>query len=313
MKYTIRPNNEYFSPILTKGEIVHRNKENDEVIDFLKDRPMPGTGTIIRVLKDVSNNRPIINIDQEDLNEAVKAFAFYDKASNKPILNADVTFGMDYFWNVPDLSWEIPNIGTTINVQEFKTTPIDSFWFSVAEVDPRFWINDGKHERPENMSSVLFIITPMYMDEDKKDVSRLGKDTKISDVLNISRIVIKMDRDRKMYVLDAAGILYEEKANDDTLERLIFECLEMPENYRVVGQEFDQFVSEIAKYNEQEFDIHGVIKSAIKAGIVEMKNTYYYFEDKPLGYTVNEAVNNLYSAKMAGTLKKIRTALKNAD
>lgn len=312
MKYTVRVNTEYLSPYFTSGEVVKKNKDRDEVMDLIKDRSVPDTRTTIRIFKDARNNRPIIKINQEDLDLAVRAFSLVDKKENKAITTADLNFGLDPFWNNPDLFWEIPNLGETIDVQNFTLTPKESFWFSVAEVDPRFFINDGKHERPENMSSVLFTLTPMYMDEDKESL-KVGKDSSMADVLNISRIVIKMDRERKMYLLDAVNVPYEDKANDEVLEKLIFDCLENPGSYRVVGQTFDQFLIEVSKYNEQEFDVHGLVKMAYKKDLIEMKNNYYYFGDSALGYSINETVKMLLTPKMAGVLKKIRSALKDAE
>lgn len=313
MIYTIRVNAEGFYEGFRKAEVqnVDENKRTS-VVGFFENRAMPDTETVIRVSKN-QFNKPVINISNENLQLAVRSFALTDEKERKPITTADPNFAMDPFWTNKSLALEIPNVGHEIECKGFDETPINNFWLSVAEADDRFFIDDGQHDRPENMTNVMFILTPKYLEVDRKVMDGIkGPATKMADVYEITRILFSMDRERKMILLESSKIAFDEKMNDSDLDKLIIDALESPEKNHINGQRFDDFFMDVAKMSAGSVETMKAAKFMIKNNIVVLKGDQYYFEDNQVGFNEADIAKQLSKAANAKLYKAVVKACKEA-
>jgi len=316
MKYLIKPNTSSLNSAFRNAEIIRHDKERGEVPEGLHiDRMMPDTGTTIVVMKD-QNGKPMIHISEEDLLKAVRAFSltYRDKDETVRIETASLLYGNERFWNHPELRLEIPNIGMELECLGFDQTPINNFWFSVLERNKFFFIEDGEHERPESMSSVLFIVTPAYLGTGKNVMTSLKESgANLTSTYEVAAAVLNMERDTKKYLLDCAQVKYEESFSDKDLDKLIIECLEKSDQFSVFGQRFDNFFVEVSKYNPGQVDALKVVQSMIKRKLITKTGDHFYYENEILGYNVREVVAHLNKPVNSALLKKIVKASKVAE
>lgn len=313
MKYLVKPNTSSLNESFRNAEIIRDDKERGPVPEGLFiDRMMPDTGTKVGVFKD-QNRRPVINISEDDLSKAVKSFSFTYKDGDKTVRieEASLLYGEERFWNHMDLSLEIPNVGMELECQGFDLTPINNFWFGVFEKHPWFFVNDGKHERPESMSSVLFEVVPASMDTGKNIMTSLKEgSSNLTATYEITSVIMNMEREIKKYILSCAQVQFEESFSDRDLDKLIIQCLENAENFNVFGQRFDNFFLEVSKYNPGQIDVLKVVQSMMKRKEIVKTGDHFYFENHILGFNVREVVANLGKPVNSGLLKKIVKASK---
>ena len=288
--YLVQYNTNRISPFLMSGTKVRQTRDgNEEVEGVFRDRPLPTTKTTIAVRKEFPSNKPIISITQEKLDKLVPFFQFIDPIKQERIESAKVDFGIDSFWNHPDLFLEIENTGKELTITDDPThSPIDHFWFDVMKADPNFFIDDGTQRRPETMSEVQFIVRPKYKSEQKlvKDVSSL------MDSRETIRTIISISRDRKMHIIDQLGdSLYDPKITSDReLEDLIIENLDKNREKRIEnGMKFGDFVEAVAKQTEDQFSKSQTVKYAVSKGLIIKSGDMYYFDNMACGNTPKEA------------------------
>lgn len=301
MVYNIKYNDNMIHESFVKGSVITKAKDGGDVpVKEYSGYTMPGTGTVIRILKD-QNNVPCTSITDENLKKVVPTFALYDAEKKERILEANLNLGVDDFWNHPELNYEITNFGQQIVVEDYERTPKTAFWLDVFRADPRFWVNDGKTERPESLKDVMFIVTPE--NQDVKPV--LTKDFS-EDAYRMFSSLNNMSRINKMFIVDELGSdLYNPtEVSDDELNILIIRGLGSNGEKRVyTGDTFRDFVTDVSKYDSGRLNLSKAIRTASKVGIIKYLGDNFYFQNFAMGHslkTVEEFLLNPANKKLSG-------------
>lgn len=281
MVYTIRYNQDQINPAFSKGGVIKKAKDNSDVpVREFDGHAMPETTTTIRILKD-QNRVPFVRLTQEELDLIVPSFGLIDDVNKKVIKTANVNLGVDDFWNHPELSLEINNFDTKLSVTDINTTPIAYFWLQTMKADPRFWVNDGTQERPENLRQVEFIVTPEGKEVQKVVTKELSEDT-----FNMYNALFGMPRINKMLIIDELGEgLYDKiETTDSELVKLIVKGLSDNPFKRVyTGETFEDFVTTVSKFEISQVNFYSLIKNAIREKVITWVGDAYYFENYSLG------------------------------
>lgn len=291
--YIVRFNDKRINPFLLTGSTVRIKNDIEEVEGKYQNRAMPNTKTVVGVRKEYPSNKPLIKISQEDLDKVVPYFNLIDTNKDERITTAKVDFGIDPFWNHPDLFLEIDNMGKELSVSNDPTeSPIDFFWFKMMKGDPDYFVDDGSEPRPEVISEVKFIVTPKY----KEQTTIKQEYTSLTDSRDTIRAIIKMSRGRKMHIIDQIGDnLYDSKiSTDQDLEDIILANLDKSRDKRIEnGMKFGDFVEAIAKQSEDQFSITQTVSYAMAKGIIVKSGDMYYFDNMSCGNTPKE-VNDYF-------------------
>lgn len=286
--YVVRFNDRRISEHLSSGTTIRKVKGQEVVEGTFKNRAMPNTSTTIAVRKELPSNRPLINISQETLDKIVPYFNLIDLVKDERIETAKVDFGIDAFWNHPELFLPIDNKGIELTIDDDPTkNPIDFFWLSVMRADPDFFVDDGTQRRPETMSEVKFIVQPKY----KAKTTIKTEYTSLVDSRDTMRAIFGMSRDRKMFIIDQLGEnLYDPiKSEDRELEDLILENLDKNRERRIEnGMKFGDFVEAISKQTDDQFSISQVVKYAFSKGLIEKSGDMYYYNNMSCGNSAKE-------------------------
>lgn len=289
--YVVKFNPRRISSFLTSGTTVNRKNDGTEEIEgTFKERAIPDTATTIAVRKDSHNNRPLINITQEKLDKIVPHFGLIDKDKNEMIKSAKLDFGLDLFWNHPELYLEIKNAGLELSITDDpEMSPKDHFWFDVMKADPLFYVDDGTQRRPETMSEVMFLVVPKYKEEKKISTEF----TSLMESRETLRAIVGMSRQRKMFIIDQIGDnLYDPaKSSDIELEDIILSNLDKNRSARLDnGMLFGDFVEAIARQTEDQFSIQETVSYALAKALIIRSGDMYYFDNMPCGNTQKETI-----------------------
>jgi len=303
MVYNIKYNDNMIHESFMKGSIVKKAKDGSDIpVKEYEGHTMPGTGTVIRILKD-QNNVPCVAINEENLQKVVPTFALYDADKKERIVAANPNLGIDPFWNHPDLMLEISNFGQQMVVQDYDKTPKTAFWLDVFRADPRFWVNDGKTERPESLREVLFIVTP----ENFEVKPVITKDFS-EDAYKMFSSLTNMLRVNKLFIIDELGEnLYDPiETPDDELNLLIIRGVANNGDKRVyTGDTFRDFVTDVSKYDSRRLNLSKAIKTAQKNDIIKYLGDNFYFQNFSMGHSlkiVEEFLNNPTNKKITGAI-----------
>lgn len=304
-EYEVNFNNAAVSQFLTQGQTVTRKSNGVEETDgTYRNRPIPGTDTTVAVRKDFNTNKPLININQKDLDIVVPYFGFINQEKKEPINEASVNFGLSEFWNHEDLVLDIKNNGIKMTVSTDPTdTPKEFFWFKVMEADPLFFIDDGKHRRPENMAEVMFIVKPS--NTGNKTIKK--EYTSLADASTTLRAILAASVVKKRYILDQIGEgLYNQDTKEKDLEDTLLQQLDKHSDKRLDnGLKLGDYVDSVINENEDSFSISQSVNQAHKLGLIKRAGDMYYFESIVCGGSYKEVEE--YFKK--STNKKDLTAL----
>ncbi|MFZ1704466.1 MAG: hypothetical protein WAT79_08960 [Saprospiraceae bacterium] len=303
MVYNIKYNDHMIHESFMKGSVVKKAKDGSDVpVKEFEGHTIPGTATVIRILKD-QNNVPCVGITEENLKKVVPTFALYDSDKKERIVSANPTLGIDPFWNHPDLNYEISNFGQQIVVDDYDKTPKTAFWMDVFKEDPRFWINDGKTERPESLREVMFIITP----ENHEVKPVITKDFS-EDAYKMFTSLTNMPRLNKQFIIDELGDnLYDPiDTPDDELNILIIRGVSTEGDKRVyTGDTFRDFVTDVSKYDPRRLNLSKAIRLASKNDVIKYLGDNFYFQTFSMGNSlkkVEEFLNNPTNKKITGAI-----------
>lgn len=301
MVYNIKYNDNMIHESFMKGSVVKKAKDGSDIpVKEYEGHTMPGTGTVIRILKD-QNNVPCVAINDENLQKVVPTFALYDADKKERIVSANLNLGIDPFWNHPDLMIEISNFGQQMVVVDYEKTPKTALWLDVFKADPRFWVNDGKTERPESLREVLFIVTP----ENHEVKPVITKDFS-EDAYKMFSSLTNMLRVNKLFIIDELGEnLYDPiETPDDELNLLIIRGVANSGDKRVyTGDTFRDFVTDVSKYDSRRLNLSKAIKTAHKNEIIKYLGDNFYFQNFSMGHSlkvVEEFLNNPTNKKITG-------------
>lgn len=303
MRYNISYNEGIIHESFSKGSVVTKAKDGSDVpVREYQGHTMPGTETVIGVLKD-QNNVPCIAISHENLKKVVPSFAFYDAEKKESILDADPMLGIHPFWNHPDLKFEIKNFGQKLDVISYEATPKAAFWLDVFKADPRFWVNDGKTERPESLKEVQFIITPEGQEIKPVITKEFSEESyRMFSALN------SMARLNKMFILDELGenLYHPIDTPDDELNIMIIKGISNQGEKRVyTGDTFSNFVTDVSKFDGRRLKLSKMIKEANNNNIIKYVGDNFYFENYSLGHSlksVEEFLENPANKKISSAL-----------
>lgn len=261
---------------------VQKNAEGEVVSDSNYKQPfLPGVGR--SYVPRVRNNKVIIDMNQEELNELVRSLELYDNKGEK-IMSAPISNPAASFWKHPSMRIFLENSGTDFDDED----ALGKIWLAIFRADTIMRV--GLSEENPAMNGVVkfdVIAASEAVDERNKDVD---------EVTEATEMLHGMEFDRQVKILRAMGI---ETRNPDpkAVKRSLMEKVTTQKDSKntATGERMIELFLRLAKTKNSEINIRGIITKALHSSrrVISKDKQKYFFGELSLGRSIEEVYNFL--------------------